>query len=436
VVGELYDYPGGFLTQDRGDHAVTTRLNEEQSSYEVVRAAGNTRGVGVGSIFSLIEAPFTDAKAAHLVVRAQYELRGHLPESGSDEPENDSFRCSLTLLSSREPFRPTRQTPRPVVQGPQTATVVGPKKNAAHEAELWTDDWGRVLLRFHWERLGADKPDDPSRAHDEDANDDTDRACWVRVASAWAGKHWGFQFTPRIGDEVIVEFLDGDPDRPIVTGRVYNNVNRPPYPNAKNTQSGIKTHSTPGGGPDNFNELRFDDKRGSEELYVRAERDHRVLVKADRTLTVGGKDTTDVKLNRTTTVHEDDQLTVAGNNTATVKKAFTLETGVRFALIQGGQGGRPGTAGVAGATGGTNSITGEGNEIAINGPTSVTLSSAVQITLRVGATSITLKHDQIEVKADTVKIVGQAQTDIMGGGASAKLHGAVDVSGTMVNLNG
>ena len=459
VLGELYDYPGGFLSHDRGDRVVATRVNEEQSFYEVVQAAGNTRGLGVGNVFALTEAPFSDGKAAHLVVGAHYELRGHAPRSGDDEPGKDSFHCSLTLLSSRQAFCPPRRTPRPVIQGPQTALVVGPRKDPDHEAELWTDDWGRVLLRFHWERLGAEKPDDPSRAHDEDANDDTARACWVRVASAWAGRQWGAQFTPRVGDEVMVEFLEGDPDRPIVTGRVYNNVNRPPYPNSKNTQSGIKTHSTPGGGADNFNELRFEDKRGSEELYVRAEKNHTVFVKADRTVTVGGNETTDVKVNHSTTVHGDDELTVDGTHHATVTKAatqtfngghrlevnggdqhitvamnkietveqtFSLNTDARFVLTQGGKGG----------TGGKTTITAERDEITINGPAGLTLSSEREITLRVGGTSITLRHDQLEVKADAVAIVGQIQTDIAGGGASAKLHGAVDVSGTTVNLNG
>jgi|GEM_PF-2204878 len=458
VLGEFYQYPGGFLTHDRGDQVVTTRLREEQGFQQVVHAAGNCRGLGVGNIFALTEAPFSDGKATHLVVRAGYELRGHAPESGGGD-DGDSFRCSLTLLPSREPFCPPRLTPRPVIQGPQTAIVVGPHKDPDHEAELWTDDWGRVLLRFHWERLGPDKPDDPSRVHDEETNDERERACWVRVASAWAGKQWGVQFTPRIGDEVLVEFLEGDPDRPIVTGRVYNNVNRPPYGNAKTTQSGIRTHSTPGGGADNFNELRFDDKRGSEEVYLRAEKNQMVFVKGDRAVVVRGEETVDVKLNRTATVQGDDQSTISGthrvtvtkaatqtfngghhldvngqdqqitiahNKTETVRKAFTLNTDLRFALIQGGDGG----------VGGRNTITAERNELAVNGPAGVTVSSDTEITLLVGGSSIVLKHDRIEMKAATVRITGEALTDVVGGGASAKLQGSVDLNGTTVNLNG
>lgn len=414
VVGELYDYPGGFLTQGQGDHAVIGRLNAAQSFYEVVHAAGNTRGIGVGNTFSLVDAPFADGDVAHLVVGARYEVVGHDPESGGGFLGSDSFQCALTLLPAGEPFRPRRQTPRPVVQGPQTAIVVGPKKDPDHAAELWTDDLGRVLVRFHWERLGADKPDDPSRAHDEDANDDKGRACWVRVASQWAGKQWGVQFTPRIGHEVVVDFLEGDPDRPIVTGRVYNNLNRPPYPNAKNTHSGIRTHSTPGGGADNFNEIRFDDKKGSEELYIQAEKKQTVTVKGDRSLTVGGQETADIRGDRTATVHQDDTLIVAGKH--------QLAATAKFQLKQGDKDSK-------------NTITAEGNAMAVNGPSRITLSSDVEITLSVGAAFITLKKDRIELRAPLVKITGEAEADIAGGPASAKLHGAIDLSGTTINMN-
>jgi len=422
VVGELYDYPGGFATQGQGDHVVTTRLNEAQSFYEVVHASGNTRGPGVGNTFAVSDAPFSEPGLSHLVVGARYDLRGHDPESGGLDPGNDSFHCALTLVRSTEPFRPARQTPRPVVQGPQTAVVVGPRKDPDHQAEIWTDDLGRVLVRFHWERLGPDKPDDPSRAHDEDANDDRGQACWVRVASLWAGKQWGVQFTPRVGHEVMVEFLDGDPDRPIVTGRVYNNLNRPPYPNAKHTHSGIRTHSVPGGGAENFNEIRFEDKKGSEELFVQAEKRHTVVVKADRTLTVGGGETTDIKKLRTATVHEDDKLTIEGAHEMTVGKTCRLRSAGKFTLEQGGADSQ-------------NTITAERDTIAINAPAHLELSSEVEITLHVGASSITLKKDRIELKAAAVEITAETETAIAGGPASARLHGAIDLSGTTINMN-
>ncbi|HEX3696409.1 MAG TPA: type VI secretion system tip protein TssI/VgrG [Polyangia bacterium] len=309
VMGEFYDYPGRYLTQEDGDKSAMIRLNEVQSYYETVAAAGPVRGIGTGNIFMLIDAPWSDATKEHLVVKAHYELRGQEIESGA-KSDQDVFHCSLTLVESQLPFRPIRRSPRPVVQGPQTAIVVGPNKDDDNAEEIWTDNYGRVLVRFHWERLGKDKPNDPERTSDE--QDNLAKPCFVRVASLWAGKQWGVQFTPRIGQEVIVEFLEGDPDRPIITGRVYNSVNMPPYPNDKKTQSGIKTHSTKGGGPNNFNEIRFEDKKGSEELFVQAEKDKKVNVKNDRGATIGANDSISVGGDRSVSVTGNLAVTVSG----------------------------------------------------------------------------------------------------------------------------
>ena len=200
-----------------------------------------------------------------------------------------------------------------------------------------------------------------------------------------------------------------------MTGRVYNNLNRPPYPNGKNTQSGIKTHSTGGGGSDNFNEIRFDDKKGSEEVYLRAERNHTLFVKADRKVTVGGGETVEIGKKRSTAVHEDDELTVEGRHEMASRRAYCLRQGDRHSK---------------------NTVMAEADTIAINGPARVTLSSDVEVTLKVGGSSIVVTKDGIELNAGTVKITGQTETDLAGGGATAKLHGAVDVCGTTINMNG
>src|SRR5262249_43425535 len=145
-------------------------------------------------------------------------------------------------------YRPSRQTPRPVVRGVQTAVVVGP-----HGSEIYTDKYGRVKVQFFWDRRG--KKDENS-------------SCWIRVAENWAGSNWGIVFHPRIGQEVVVDFLEGDPDRPLITGRVYNAQQMPPYKLPENqTQSTIKSRSTKDGTPENFNELRFEDAKGSEQVY-------------------------------------------------------------------------------------------------------------------------------------------------------------------------
>ena len=200
-----------------------------------------------------------------------------------------------------------RGEPKPTILGPQTATVAG----KAGE-EIWTDKYGRVKVQFHWDR---------------DGKKDENSSCWVRVAQMWAGGRFGSINVPRIGDEVVVSFLDGDPDCPLITGRLYNAENMPPYElPANQTQTGIKSHSTKGGDATNFNEIRFEDKKGKEELHVQAERDMSTHVKHDqsltvdvnRTLTVGADETTTVHGKRTTTVEKDDKKTVHGSETTTI----------------------------------------------------------------------------------------------------------------------
>ena len=160
-----------------------------------------------------------------------------------------------SCVPSGVPYRSASRTPTPKIRGPQTAVVVG----KAGE-EIWTDEYSRVKLQFRWDREGGS---------------DENSSCWVRVAQIWSGGGWGGTHVPRIGQEVIVEFLEGDPDRPIVTGRVYNADKMPPYALPDNqTQSGIKTRSSPDGTPDNYNELRFEDKKGSEQVYLQAEKIH------------------------------------------------------------------------------------------------------------------------------------------------------------------
>jgi type VI secretion system secreted protein VgrG len=181
------------------------------------------------------------------------------------------------------------------------------KKTAeAEPEEIVTDRYGRVRVRFHWERVGANRP---QIRGDQDLVEE-DNTCWVRVAQAWAGNRWGSLHVPRVGQEVVVEFLEGDPDRPLVTGSVYNGDNMPPY--EKKTQSGIKSRSTKGGNASNFNEIRFDDDKGHEELHVQAERDMTTLVKHDQTTTVD--------VNRTVIVGADQAVKVHGKLTTRVRK--------------------------------------------------------------------------------------------------------------------
>jgi type VI secretion system secreted protein VgrG len=231
----------------------------------------------------------------------------------SEEP---TFEMSFEAIPSEQRFAPARSTPKPIVKGPQTAIVTGPSGEEIH-----TDEHARVTVQFHWDREGA---------HDENTT------CWIRVSQAWAGREWGAIHIPRIGQEVIVDFLEGDPDRPIVTGRVYNGENPPPYAlPANKTQSGIKSRSSKGGGADNFNELRMEDKKGEEHVYLHAEKDMTEEVENDQTLhvmknrekTVDNDETNHIVNNRTENVDGEEKIEIGSNRTETVGVDESLTVG-------------------------------------------------------------------------------------------------------------
>ncbi len=263
---EIFDYPGEYIQSNEGEAYARDRIQELQVDYERLMGHSNARGLSVGHLFELKEHPREDQNREYLVVSATHEMASDDYASGSSTGEGDVYSCSFTVLSSKQPYRSPRTTPKPMIRGPQTAVVVG-----SSGEEIFTDKYGRVKIQFHWDRYGK---------YDENSS------CWVRVSHSWAGKKWGSIAIPRIGQEVIVEFLEGDPDRPIITGRVYNNVNMPPYklPDEK-TKSTIKTNSSKGG--KGFNEIRFEDAKDKEEIFIHGEKDLNMRVKNDRKEWIG-----------------------------------------------------------------------------------------------------------------------------------------------------
>ena len=263
---EVYDYPGEYVEKADGDEYVRKRVEELHAQYEQAHGQGNARGLTVGCLFSLTQFPRNDQNKEYLITSATYELQSDEYGSASSGGGEQIFMCQFTAIDSSQPFRTPRISPKPVVQGPQTAIVVGPKGE-----EIYTDKHGRVKVQFHWDREG--KADENS-------------SCWIRVSQAWAGKTWGAIVLPRIGQEVVVDFLEGDPDHPLITGRVYNEINKPPYdlPN-KATISTFKTNSSKGG--EGFNEFRFEDKKGEEQIFIQAEKNMDIRVKNDRFETIG-----------------------------------------------------------------------------------------------------------------------------------------------------
>ncbi len=262
---ERFDYPGAYTVAATGTAIGRGRIEAVHGQCEQINASTSARGLYPGGLFSLTEHPRDDQNREYLITAAQYEISGNSYLAGAPHGTLP-FQCSLSAVGKQYNFRPLPQMRKPVVQGMQTAMVVG----KAGE-EIWTDKYGRVKVQFHWDRLGKD---------------DENSSCWVRVQQSWAGKGWGSMFVPRIGMEVVVSFLEGDPDRPLITGCVYNGDAMPPYAlPAEQTKSTIKSNSSKGGG--GFNELRFEDKKGSEEVYVHAEKDHLRVVKNDDTHQIG-----------------------------------------------------------------------------------------------------------------------------------------------------
>jgi type VI secretion system secreted protein VgrG len=319
----LFDYPGSFLTTSAGNERVKIRLQEAQLAYATVDAAGNTRGLCSGGLFTLADFPRDDQNKEYLIVSANFHLHGATFGSGAEQGA-DEFGASYSLIDSQVQFRPAFHATKPRVEGPQTALVVGESGD-----EITTDNYGRVKVQFHWDRVGTNNEKS---------------SCWVRVSQVWAGAKWGAMHIPRIGQEVIVDFLEGDPDRPIITGRVYNADNMPPYDlPANKTQSGIKSRSTLGGAPSNFNEIRFEDKKGSEELHIQAEKDETKLVKnnqsasigVDRSLTVGGNETVSIGKNRTESVGTNESVSVGASQTLTVGANRTVSVGANESVSIG-----------------------------------------------------------------------------------------------------
>ena len=249
---EIFDYPGEYDSPAEGDRYVRLRLEELQSQHERVQATSNARGIYVGHTFTLKGHPRGDQNKQYLITSA--DINFAINEYESAGGSGATYSCSFECMLATEQFRTQRDTPKPIVQGLQTAKVVGPAGD-----EIYTDEYGRVKVHFHWDRYGK-----------EDEND----SCWIRVSHPWAGKNFGMVALPRMGQEVVVEFLEGDPDRPLITGRVYNKEQPHPWDLPKHkTTTGIKSRSSLGGTPQNFNEIRFEDKKGEEHVYIHAERD-------------------------------------------------------------------------------------------------------------------------------------------------------------------
>src|SRR4051812_2721828 len=303
---EVVEFPGGFETRDDADPLATLRYQEIVAEQIEAEGAGRCRALKAGGKIEVSKHPNRALNTAYLITSVKQSAKLGDFRTGGDP--GLAFKSSFTAIPFDTPYKPERSTDLPRAYGYESAVVVGPKGE-----EIFTDNYGRVKVQFFWDRRG--KKDDKS-------------SCWVRVSTVWAGKGWGVINTPRIGQEVLVAFLNGDPEDPIIVGRVYNAEQMPPYAlPANKTQSGIKTRSTLGGTPDNFNEIRFEDKKGNEEVYIHAEKDKKIVVEHDRTKTVGNDNTESIGRNESLSVGKDQQITIGRNRTENVTENESISIG-------------------------------------------------------------------------------------------------------------
>lgn len=366
---EVYDYPGGYAERLQGQSLAHARIEALRQQYEVFRGEGNAAGLVPGNLFRLKAHPLDDQNQEYLVTGADYQLQDSDYESvemGTEDGE--LFQIRLRAIPASQEYWAACLTPKPVVQGPQTAVVVGPSGQEIH-----TDQYGRIKVQFHWDRNGK-------------GNENS--SCWIRVATPWAGQNWGVVTIPRIGQEVVVEFLEGDPDRPLITGSVYNQTQMPPYalPDHQ-TRSGIKSRASQGGSASNFNELRFEDKKGAEEVYLHAERDLQLHVKNDRVETVLNEQHLSVKKDMLEQFGADHHLKVGGDQNVELGGSQSIKTGQDWQ-----------------AKFGANMAADAGQAIHLKAGMTVVIEAGTQLSLKVGGSFVDIGPAGVTISGPMVKI--------------------------------
>ncbi|EDS9508947.1 type VI secretion system tip protein VgrG, partial [Salmonella enterica subsp. enterica] len=363
---EHYEWPGDYFDKGEGEMLTRIRMEAQRSPGSRVHGAGNIRTLMTGYTFALMNHPTAELNQEYLLAQTTLFVQDNAQHSGQDQ--HFTFSTRFELHPTREVFRPQRTVSKPHTKGPQSAIVTGPAGQ-----EIWTDQYGRVKVQFGWDRYG--KMDENS-------------SCWIRVSYPWAGKGFGMIQIPRIGQEVLVDFKNGDPDLPIIVGRTYNQDTMPPWglPGMA-SQSGIFSHSLYGG-PTNGNMLRFDDKTGAEEVKFHAEKDLNTTVKNNETHTVNADRTKTIIHNEITKVHIDRTEDVFGKHTETIKgnrnvkvtegdQLLTVEKGIREVTV------KTGTS--------TETVEKDISITSISG--AIHLTAKTQITLTVGKSSLTMNSD-------------------------------------------
>ncbi len=408
---ELYDYPGGYASRFDGvnksggeqssslqhiftdnKRTVEIRMQEEALSSLLIRGSGWHAGFTAGHTFDLTRHYSDNGK----FVLTSVEHDAKQPVSADNQEEEFKYANWYTCIPAALPYRPPRVTPVPSVRGVQTGVVVGPAGE-----EIYPDKYGRVKVQFHWDREGSD---------------DVNSSCWMRVATYWAGNQWGAVHIPRIGQEVIVDFEEGDVNYPIIVGSVYNSDMMPPWTlPEKKTVSGYKSRSTPYGTSHNFNMLSFEDKKGSELVHAQAEKDLLTLVKNDESREVGNDRVTKIKHDETQTVTNNETITVEqGNQTIELKQgnqSTTLDMGNQSTAIKMGN---------------------QTNKLDLG---KIETEAMQSIELKVGQSSIKIDQMGVTIKGMMIKIEAQVQAEVTAVMTQVNGDAMTTVKGGVVMIN-
>ena len=400
-----YDHDDRRLHDDDGKQRARRRLEAMTARQSLGLGRGDVAVLTPGHRMTLALHPRPELDGEYLLARVEHRGESPEQETFSDDPARTSgYTNSFECVHADVPLRPPPVPARPRVHGPHTAIVVGPAGEEIH-----TDEHGRIKVRFHWDRVSP--------------ADDT-ASCWIRVAQTWAGVGWGSVFIPRVGMEVLVEFIDGDPDRPLVTGCVYNAHHRAPYPLPdQKTRSALKTESTPGGG--GFNEISFEDARGNEELFLHAQRDMKTTVLRDGGRTVGrddagsvGRDqTASVGNNRTASVGVDESMSVGSNQSLSVGSNQSISVGANQSTS------------VSGTR--STSVTGS-DTVTVSGGRALTVDGGLAETISGGATLAVTGARSVVVSAAASETVGAARTVTVGAAQTHTVAAAASLTAASV----
>jgi type VI secretion system secreted protein VgrG len=385
---EIYHYPGGYTEVSEGQKRTDVRIQDLRARAQMFDGSSNARPLRCGAKFTLSGFPDDALNKEYLVTRAITRIGA--AEGGADTRGGhvDAYDVAFTAQFGTEPFRLEQKTERPRIRGPQTAIVVGDSGE-----EVTTDQYGRVKVQFYWDRIGTK---------------DQNSSCWIRVAQSWAGAGWGAIFIPRIGMEVVVEFLEGDPDRPLITGVVYNATQTVPntLPDKKVVTT-IKSNSSKGGG--GYNELTFDDTKGSEVVTFQAQKDYKKTVLNNETVDITQDTTTTVKQgNRSVTVSQgnDDHTVSQGNRSVTVSQGndtHTVSAGNRKAAISAGN-----------------------DEVTAGQSIKLTANTSIELT--VGGTSLKLDSSGITYSGPKISGSASGEMELSGGGMMTLSAGMIKIN--------